>query len=216
MNESEWMASAECDRMLDYIPYRISQRKWRLIAVGFCRRIWGLLVDERSRQAVDASERWADGLIQLNQMNRIWNAAEPTLFHPIGDGPQEAPSAAHAAASPSKSATFRAAMRARTAVQVAGGSAPVEERHQCDLIRDIVGNPFHRIALDRQWVSWNHGTLPAIARHIYEGRAYYDLPILADALEDAGFANTSILDHCRLPVEHVRGCWVVDLLLGKA
>ena len=58
--------------------------------------------------------------------------------------------------------------------------------------------------------------MPAIARHIYDDRAFHDLPILADALEDAGCADAAILDHCRGPGPHVRGCWAVDLLLGKS
>jgi hypothetical protein len=65
-------------------------------------------------------------------------------------------------------------------------------------------------------LTWNHATVPAIARHIYDDRAFYDLPILADALEDAGCTNPDILAHCRAGGEHVRGCWVVDLILGKS
>jgi hypothetical protein len=54
-----------------------------------------------------------------------------------------------------------------------------------------------------------------LAQVIYDERRFADLPILADALEEAGCTNTDILDHCRLPGEHVRGCWVVDLILRK-
>jgi hypothetical protein len=61
----------------------------------------------------------------------------------------------------------------------------------------------------------NEGTVPQIAQAIYTDRAFDRLPVLADALEDAGCADASILDHCRQPGEHVRGCWVLDLLLGK-
>jgi hypothetical protein len=58
-------------------------------------------------------------------------------------------------------------------------------------------------------------TAVALARGIYEDRAFDRMPILADALQDAGCDNEDILDHCRGPEPHVRGCWVVDLLLGK-
>ena len=84
------------------------------------------------------------------------------------------------------------------------------------VLRDVVGNPFRRGTLDPAWLRWNHGTIPAIARHIYDDRAFHDLPILADALEDAGCTDAAILAHCRQPGAHVRGCWVVDLLLGKS
>jgi hypothetical protein len=74
---------------------------------------------------------------------------------------------------------------------------------------------FGRRSLDPAWLTWNHGTVPAIARHIYNDRAFHDLPLLADALEDAGCTDPYILAHCRGGGEHVRGCWVVDLILGK-
>jgi hypothetical protein len=90
-----------------------------------------------------------------------------------------------------------------------------EYRNQANLIRDIFDNPFHPVAVEPDWLTWNHGTVPAIARHVYEDRAFHDLPILADALEDAGCADAALLDHCRSPGPHVRGCWVLDLLLGK-
>jgi hypothetical protein len=71
------------------------------------------------------------------------------------------------------------------------------------------------VSLDFAWLLWSHGTIPAIARRIYDERAFHDLPILADALEDAGCTDADILTHCRQPGEHVRGCWVVDLILGQ-
>ena len=66
------------------------------------------------------------------------------------------------------------------------------------------------------WLAWNGGTVPRIAQAIYAERAFDRLPVLADALEDAGCANADVLAHCRSGGEHVRGCWVIDLLLGKA
>jgi hypothetical protein len=65
-------------------------------------------------------------------------------------------------------------------------------------------------------LTWNDGTVIKIAQAIYNERAFERLPILADALEDAGCDNADILRHCREPGEHMRGCWVVDLLLGKS
>ncbi len=63
---------------------------------------------------------------------------------------------------------------------------------------------------------WNDATIPKVAQAIYDDRAFDRLPILADALEDAGCDNADLLTHCRSGGEHVRGCWVVDLLLGKS
>ena len=86
---------------------------------------------------------------------------------------------------------------------------------QSALLRDIFGNPFRTVAVDPKWLTWNGGTVPAIARRIYDQRRFEDMPILADALEDAGCDNQDILTHCRQSGDHVRGCWVVALLLGN-
>jgi hypothetical protein len=83
------------------------------------------------------------------------------------------------------------------------------------LLRDIFGNPFRPVALDPAWLAWNDGAVQKMAQVIYDARRFSALPILADALEDAGSDNADILAHCRGGGEHVRGCWVVDLLLGK-
>jgi hypothetical protein len=91
----------------------------------------------------------------------------------------------------------------------------VRDAWVADMCRDIFGNPFRPVAVEPHWLAWNYGTIPAIARRIYEERTYHDMPILADALEDAGCADPRILEHCRCGVLHVRGCWVVDLILGK-
>jgi hypothetical protein len=71
------------------------------------------------------------------------------------------------------------------------------------------------LAIDPLWLAWNDGTVVKLASDIYEERAFDRLPILADALEDAGCAHPDFLDHCRQPGEHARGCWPVDLVLVK-
>jgi hypothetical protein len=83
------------------------------------------------------------------------------------------------------------------------------------LVREIIGNPFRHIGVSSVWLTWNESTISRMAQGIYDDRAFDLLPILADALEDAGCDNADILNHCRQPGEHARGCWVVDLLLGK-
>ncbi|MBL8794381.1 MAG: hypothetical protein JNM56_10785 [Planctomycetia bacterium] len=78
---------------------------------------------------------------------------------------------------------------------------------------DIFGNPFQPVVLVRTWLT---STVVSLATGIYDDRAFDRLPILADALEDAGCDNQDLLKHCREPGEHVRGCWCVDLLLDKS
>jgi hypothetical protein len=84
------------------------------------------------------------------------------------------------------------------------------------LFHDIIGNPFRPLVLHPAWLSWNNGTVPKLAQAIYDERSFDRLPLLADALEDAGCTDADILAHCRQPGKHVRGCWVVDLLIGKS
>jgi hypothetical protein len=84
------------------------------------------------------------------------------------------------------------------------------------VLRCIFGSPFRPApALDPAWLAWNDGTVAKLAAAIYDARRFADLPILADALEEAGCADAAILAHCRGGGEHVRGCWAVDLLTGR-
>jgi hypothetical protein len=83
-----------------------------------------------------------------------------------------------------------------------------------DLLRCIAGNPFRPVTLDPVWLTTD---VVAMARGMYEARDFSAMLILADALQDAGCEHAGVLDHCRDPHgSHVRGCWVVDLLLGKS
>jgi hypothetical protein len=82
----------------------------------------------------------------------------------------------------------------------------------CRLLREVFGNPFSPIAVDPTWLT---PTVLDLARKAYEDRAFDRLPILADALEDAGCENPSLLTHLRGPGPHVKGCWAVDLVLAK-
>jgi len=103
---------------------------------------------------------------------------------------------------------------ARVAAFAAQAHLRVDETgNQCGYLRHIVGNPFHPIAVNPSWLS---STVISLTEAIYEERAFERMPILADALEDAGCAHQDILDHCRAGGEHCRGCWVVDLALGKS
>jgi hypothetical protein len=83
---------------------------------------------------------------------------------------------------------------------------------QVPLLHDIFGNPFRPVTADPTWLT---STAVALARTIYEERAFDRLPILADALEDAGCDNAELLAHCRGEGLHVHGCWAVDLVIGK-
>jgi hypothetical protein len=90
----------------------------------------------------------------------------------------------------------------------------VERQLQCGFARDIF-NPFRPVTIDPTWLAWNDGTVVKLAQAIYDERAFDRLPILADALEEAGCDPAELLAHLRGPGPHVRGCWAVDFLLGR-
>ena len=88
----------------------------------------------------------------------------------------------------------------------------IEESAQADLLREILGNVLCPVRFEN---AWRTSSVIAVARAIYEGQAFDDMPILADALSDAGCNETRVLDHCRGKGRHVRGCWVLDAVLDR-
>jgi hypothetical protein len=89
----------------------------------------------------------------------------------------------------------------------------IERTHQSRIILDIFANPFRPVAIDPRWLT---SDVVGLARAIYEDRAFERMPILADALMDAGCEAQPIINHCRGDGVHVRGCWLLDLVLGKS
>jgi hypothetical protein len=88
-----------------------------------------------------------------------------------------------------------------------------EQRLQCAFLRDVFGNPFRPVSVEPVWLT---STVVALTEGIYQERAFDRMPILADALQDAGCENEVVLAHCRDESQiHVRGCWGVDLLTGR-
>jgi hypothetical protein len=87
-----------------------------------------------------------------------------------------------------------------------------EQAVQCEILRCVLGNPFRSVTLDPTWLT---PTVTQLAIAIYHDRSFDRMPVLADALSDAGCDNEDILNHLRQPGVHVRGCWVLDLVLGK-
>jgi hypothetical protein len=90
-----------------------------------------------------------------------------------------------------------------------------QSRLICQWLRDLFGNPFRPVSVDPRWLCWNGGAVVKLAQGIYDRWEFGLLPILGDALEEAGCENEEMVRHCRLPADHVRGCWLLDLLLKK-
>jgi hypothetical protein len=209
MTEAEWLACTDPKPMLDFLRGRATSRKLRLLAADGCRRLWGLLA-EPSRTAVGIAERYAEGQAGKAELKEAFAGAWRAVREA---GPGPGLDAAHAVA---QSVYGRTSTTATTAHYVARLTGRADEMgHLCALVRCAFGNPFRPSRIDPSWPAWNGGTVVQLAQVIYDERAFDRLPILADALEDAGCHDAGILAHCRGPGSHVRGCWVVDALLGK-
>jgi hypothetical protein len=222
MTEQEWLTCTDPAKMLDFLRTRSSNRKARLFAVACCRQGWHWLTNSYLRLAVEAAESYADGRITEDDLTKARAAA----WSVSANRGTHATAAARAAVRESSWAAAREVQREmihQVWKKPSWLMAPEEKeekntdhRQQCDLIRCIFGNPFRIASVNPNWLVWNGGVIPKLTQAIYDDRAFDHLPILADALEEAGCTNADILNHCRQPGEHVRGCWVVDLLLGKS
>jgi hypothetical protein len=182
--------------MLAFIRAKASERKLRLFACACCRRIWRLLSDDRSRKAVKTAERLADGLATRQQL-RAARAYAADAYAFAQGGSYYAPAAhaayAHAAAACAAEEVYEAARCAAAHP----ATTNTEEAAQAALLRDLFGSPFRHVSLHPTWLTWNGGTAVQLAQTIYEERAFDHLPILADALEEAGCDNADVLAHCR-------------------
>jgi hypothetical protein len=242
MTEAEWQVCADPYSMLAFLKGKASDRKLRLFACACCRCFWHLLTDERSRNAVEAAERFAEGLIRKKELKAAQTAADE-----VPNGYEsEKDLAAYAVASVAVQ-NANAAAEGVLEVIVEVGLTP-EERQQravfptadtrdmtreqwgarieavwgrrrrecCSQLREVIGNPFRALQVDPCWLAWNGGAVRQLARSIYDEGRFDELPFLADALQEAGCSEPDLLAHCRRPDGHVRGCWAVDLLLGKS
>jgi hypothetical protein len=228
VTEKQWLKCRDPEAMLGHLADNATARKLRLFAVACCHHIAHLILDPRSCDAVKVAERLAEGKCSEDD-NDVWIAREEAenAFNDdeFGKGDADARDAAFQVIAP---VAFEAAVDTSSvavcAAQTAEDSATcteeemesraeAEEAAQAEMLHDIFGNPFRPVALDPAWLT---SDVLALARGIYEERAFDRMPILADALQDAGCTNEDVLNHCRdMSLTHVRGCWVVDLLLGK-
>lgn len=225
MTEAEWLACADPMPMLAFLRGKASDRKLRLFALACCRRIWHRLIDPRSQEAIDTAERYADGLAVRDELDWTFVGAllaESDTVEVVGEQDNlyyAAFAARHTNSPQMTSATEVVALNAGRAVAESGSSdcsrLAYEQANQSILARDIFGNPFKQVSINSFWTISNDGTVAKLAQVIYNDRRFEDMPILADALIDAGCHDEEILNHCRGEGPHARGCWVLDLLLGK-
>ena len=221
MDEEEWLATSNPTAMLEDVELT-DERKLRLFTVACCRRVWSHLPSDEDRAAVEVAERFADGAATPRELARACKNAEPS-GRPRSDAAVAGWYAARQEADTTGCVLSASLIHANSVVPPARRAADqerwdeadsAESAAQADLLRDIFGNPFRPVVFSPEWCS---STVVALAAQMYESRDFAAMPILADALQDAGCDSDEILHHLRdSNATHVRGCWVVDLILGKS
>jgi hypothetical protein len=231
VTEEQWLRSAGPGAMLEHLYYELNERKvphppadlsprkLRLLVVACGRAIDDHSADQRTRDAVDAGERFADGCgsrADLDSARSAARAAQEEAWQAAGRR-ETAPSVAAGVALAACAGGFYATKRAledlhRLWEPEGAGRPDARYRRLSQVVRCLFGNPFRPVAFD---LRWRTADAVGLARAIYEDRAFDRLPLLADALMDAGCGDDQLLVHCRSDGPHVRGCVVVDLVLGK-
>jgi hypothetical protein len=221
VTEQEWQECKNPWPILGFLRPKEKEhaKQLRRFAVGCCYHTWHLLPEEGQR-LVEVGQQFEEGTIARHQ-RAVSVAALRALHGRFG------------ADTPILRAAYRCkdiAIDVWTAAIISGGTAlaaaeaadsivgsptyihayTAELAAQTDLILCII--PFRPVILDP---AWSTPAVVQLARSLYEERRFEDLPVLADALEEAGCQDAAVLGHCRGPGPHVRDCWVVDLLLGK-
>lgn len=213
MNETTWQQSTEPDLMLGFIDASASSRKLRLLCCAYARRVWERIADsDASCLAVNVAVKYADGQATQDELASAFHQAEQAVFVSDVSDVKNARRAAAWCAAASVDAVSVTRSVAWAAVYASREVKLTERSIQAQLLRDVFHNPFRPVAFQSQWKTNN---VVAIARYIYDTGDYGSMPILADALEEAECTDLEVLSHCRHTQAHVRGCWVVDLLLGK-
>jgi hypothetical protein len=212
MTEPEWLGCGDPDPLLECARgfNLLTARKARLFACGCFRLVWERVAHEDVRTTVAVAEDRADRRATQRDLERH----RYPMTHPHDDVANWLAVAAQSLAVANLNPGY-VAWSVRAAVENAryhAARAWVDCRPQADLIRCLFGNPFRPVAADPSWLT---STVISLARQMYESRDFSAMPILADALQDAGCDNPDVLEHCRSEGPHVRGCWVVDLLVGK-
>jgi len=219
MTEAEWLVATEPESMVQALRSVVgSWRKFRLFAVACCKRmVQTVPVPEGSLRAVELAERYADGNTSSLAVHVPWEPCSSAAWHAClncleTDDPVELADCASGNSSWAVAESGQVPPHHNARGPVFKARLAAEQTVQASLVCCIFGNPFRPVAFAP---SWRSETAVSLAAGIYEERTFDRLPILADALEEAGCDNADVLNHLRGPGPHARGCWVVDGVLGK-
>lgn len=205
MTEHAWFTSSNPVLMLAQISGQANRRKLRLFACACCRRVEQLFADSHCQRTLETIETLAQNGKSSEAVIAAVHLAEQAESRAFGTVRAAARAVATAWATPEHS---------RSAAALASGDPDREAEIHADLLREIFGNPFRSEPIKLSWLHWNDGCVDRMARTIYHERRFEDMPILGDALEEAGCTSEAMLAHCRRPFPHVLGCWVLDALIG--
>jgi hypothetical protein len=226
VTEDDWLAATRPFEMLrwwEFFRGKPSARKKRLLACASCRLISHLMREDFLRRAVQVSEDYADCRADPGELARLYEQARTlglargeALSQMAGNTPERSALAdqwrvtnAVADTAGPDAGPFGNAMH--HAARDGGAGIDTEDAGQAALVRDILGSPRRQVEFDG---AWRTESAVALARGMYESRDFSAAPVLADALEDAGCSDAAVLGHLRGGGAHVRGCWVVDAVLG--
>jgi hypothetical protein len=224
MTEAEWLACTDPQKMLEFLRGKASERKLRLFACSCCYRLGELCyMEDDELLAVECAELYADGRATHEDLalvryelsildTYVQTLSEQHRFYALDCVTAVPLSEVNSVATGIIEQLENDHHWTESELEA---EQEAERVLQCEILRDFFGNPFRPVAVEPCWLTWNDSTVPRLAQAIYGERAFDRLPVLADALEEAGCTNADILGHCRGSGPHVRGCWVVDLLLGK-
>lgn len=216
MTEAQWHRCTRLDRMLQHLQANaiVSARRLRLFACACCRRV-GPLLDEPGRRAIQAAESFADGRATPAELEKE-HAAANRWYARSADNPRGIALSRAVLLTTAPGAFFdnrlvveMAALTARAAGQ------RTEPKAQRKLLADLFGNPFRPASFNSEWRTWQGSTVVKLTQVIYNECRFEGLPVVADALEEAGCTSAAMLGHCRSGGEHARGCWLVDAVLGN-
>lgn len=212
VTEEEWTNSQDPDTLLDLAKSlkRLPARKARLFAGGCFRIVWDLIKADDIRLAVEMSDARADKKIGQQELERH----RYPMTKPADNVRTWLAVAVQSLATSNMNPSY-VAWQVRTATQndtYRHARRGIPCSAQAELVREIVRNPFRSVVFNPRWRT---SDVLGLTRGIYEELAFDRLPILADALMDAGCDDEQVLGHCRSGGPHVRGCWVVDGVLGK-